>query len=254
LRAVVFYGPGERIWDGAHTDDWISIAKGDNENYAVAAAALYRGTFVCCELLKTIEIPVIVVLHGRVGGAGLALALSADLRVSASNTSLVLEDRRLNDLFELTKTLSFISGNFKFNALSNFSYDASAALKCHLLCTVRDIVSDAKDHAISIVKSIQSAPIQGLRNTIKLMRNAVSIITLKQKCFHHLQQTFSSSCDHLELLSSTEPIDANGSSCTINLTAKTSVMDFFFRWFIYQQTALSKKLLYCNIVILMWRT
>ena len=51
-----------------------------------------------------------------------------------------------------------------------------------------------------------------------------------------------------------KPIDANGSSCTINLTAKTSVMDFFLRWFIYQQTAQSKTLLYCNIVILMWRT
>ena len=86
LRAVLISGAGERFCGGG---DVRSFADAGMQLSARLDEIVTR-LHVACRALATLDVPVVAAVHGSAAGAGLALALAADLVVAAESAKFVM--------------------------------------------------------------------------------------------------------------------------------------------------------------------
>jgi enoyl-CoA hydratase len=91
VRVVVLRGHGDEAFaSGADISEFATHRKD-----AASAAAYEAVTAAAFEALVACETPVVAMLQGACVGGGLAIALSADLRIAADDTTLALPPARL---------------------------------------------------------------------------------------------------------------------------------------------------------------
>lgn len=186
LRAVIIHGVECNFGNAGDFDEWMTSGTGGADTFAGNVAALYRGVSVCCDTLRKLLVPTIAVLQGHVSGAGLALALSADLRVAAASTSFGLGEGRMAHLLNLAGTLGVISGNNKILQLLTNSIDSKLAMSSNIITHVFDNIVDAGARALQIAQSLGIAPRHGVRNTLQLLWPTTDTIAKCERCVRHL--------------------------------------------------------------------
>ena len=183
LTSVVIAGEGGSFRVGGDDPPWFAMGTsagagagagagggGDGNKGAgapsleVVAAATHDIVTVCCEVLRELPVPVAVVLQGRVGGAALALALSADLRVGVAGVELDYRDRGTNVLLETEATTQkcvgraawadFMGGSL---APSSLLMGTDTAKGTKLLSRIYGSVVEATEFALSVAENISDA-------------------------------------------------------------------------------------------------
>ena len=182
LKVVVLKAAGDHFCVGGEPEAWTDeTACG---SYVATAASYHQVVSACCEAMKQLPVPTLAVLHGHIGGAGLALALSADWRVCASESRFDVADAE--QLFGLASTISEVVDDAQLGALrsaESSTLDAARAAELNLVSSVHDTVDGAVDCAVALAATVASSPTTGIRNTMALTRtSARSPETLARAC------------------------------------------------------------------------
>jgi enoyl-CoA hydratase/carnithine racemase len=173
VRAVVLAGEGRNFCAGGDLDHPLF-----DEPDPSARLAQIEAAYGITEAILDLDVPVVAAIHGRCAGAGLALALAADLRVAAASATSSLEFVRLGlvpDMGLCWLLPAAIGGSRALElALSGEVVDAGTAGEWGL---VNRVVPDGThvDAATAWCRQVAGFPAGGLAATRRLLRTAARL-------------------------------------------------------------------------------
>ena len=201
LKAILLYAQGDDFCNGGDPVEWVnSCLRGDEQNsLEKVSAVIHQGVLTCCHLWDDLNVPVVVVLNGKVSGAGLALALSADYRIATTNAHFLLGDYKLNDVLQLVLTFRSTIGEIAWLKLSQSYYDSissAVAMETQLVSSVHEIKEEAIAYALAMCKTIEQAPSEGLYKTIALFRLSADGKTVAERSVTFARRSIISPHEH----------------------------------------------------------
>lgn len=166
VRCVVLRGEGRAFMAGG---DLAELRDGG----AAAADALIGPLHAALQVLAALDAPVIAALHGAVAGAGLSLALAADLAIAAEGTRFAFAYDRIGASGDLgiTWSLPRVVGLRRALeiALTGGMLDAATALQYGLVNRV--VPADAFDAEVdALAARLASGATQALGRVRRMMR------------------------------------------------------------------------------------
>ena len=197
LKLVVVRGVGDDFCFGGEPSKWLQEIKGECIKIDEAASILHRGVSLCTELWGSLSVPVVAIVHGTVAAGGLALALTADLRVAVADTKFEFGSEEDDYLLAISTTVRRIVGAANSQKLCrssgfNGALDATAALAIKLVRVVSESKPDALQLVINMFKDVCTAQADGLHRTIKLLRGFESSEASIGRCVAYSRTLFRS--------------------------------------------------------------
>lgn len=193
-RVIVIRGKGEDAFSAGYDISKIEgqVTSGQSE---VSSAVLYRGL----NSIKSFPSPVISMINGFCIGAGLHLAISADIRVAAENSKIGITPVKLGLLYHPDGILDFYNligpGNTKELFFTGSLYSALEAKEMGLINRIVPL-SDLKETVYSIAKEIShNAPlaIQGTKYCVnKFSESTCRNSEIMDECIQLREKIFTS--------------------------------------------------------------
>jgi len=122
---------------------------------------------------RTIPVPVIMVLHGRVWGGGLQIALGADFRFAQSNSEFSIMEAKWGLIPDMGGTLALKEhlpvDQAKLLAMTGKELSASQALEYKLITSVSD---DPLEQALTLATELSDQSPDAIAGVKKLYNNA----------------------------------------------------------------------------------
>ena len=172
VRAVVVSGEGEHFCVGINPYSFVRNLQA--ETSAMRAASRVYALYDDFTSISSLPVPVIAVLHGRVLGGGLALALNADYRIAASGSSFQYGNlpRGVCPGLGLSHSLEAAVGSHGAWSLylEDARYDITQALSLGLVQKIASSRADAMQQAMSLAATVTSSPPTGVLFTTRLLR------------------------------------------------------------------------------------
>ena len=190
LKGLVIIGNGAHYCVGANP---YSFARATARVPTTTAAFDTYQMYKAAVDLRTLGVPLITAVHGRVVGGGLALMLNCDYRVSAESTTFSFGNlpRGVCPGMLLSENLVKILGVGETMDLYLNDWDCSAD-ECRKLGLLHDVVGAAASrgddvdlaqrHALSFALSLAGFPSLGLQKTLELLRPEVDLSRLAKEC------------------------------------------------------------------------
>ncbi len=182
LRAVVLQGAGDHFCVGVNPYNFIRRTK---ELPVLTAARAVHDIYDAFVSIRTLEVPVVSALHGKVMGGGMAAALIGDYRIAASDALFNYGNlpRGVCPGMLLSESLSRTVGPGWATELylNDFTLTAEQAKTIGLVNDIARSPVDAKAAALELASRIASYAPTGVRATTQLMRPPIDYARLARE-------------------------------------------------------------------------
>jgi len=185
VRAIVLQGAGEHFCVGVNPYSFVARCR---DLPLLTQAKVTYDIYHSFVSIRSIGVPIICVVHGRVLGGGLAASLNADYRIGTIDTQFnygnmprgVCPGLLLSS--HLTETLGFATANALY--MNDDTLSAEDALSSGLIHEVAADARSAKGRALEFAALIGSYSNVGVRSTISLMRSRDDMARLARESFN----------------------------------------------------------------------
>ena len=162
------------------------LFKNSTESFESSIATNFRLMSMCSQIWNKLDVPVIAILKGNVFGMGLVFALRADYRIAVSGLTLEFGDHDLNNFFDIGHLCGQLVGEAKWakfvHGMTVDEVDGENALHLGIISSIHETSIAAETAALKLADTIKSSPVDGVRNSLKLLRIPAKKEYLAAKC------------------------------------------------------------------------
>ncbi|MFP4274065.1 MAG: crotonase/enoyl-CoA hydratase family protein [Paracoccaceae bacterium] len=176
VRAVVLSGEGRAFCAGLDVASFATLARGDPQAMVVPRTHGDANDYQQVALVwHRLPVPVIAALHGAVYGAGLQIALGADIRIAAPDTRLAVMEMKwglVPDMGGMVLLPRLVRGD----VLRRLTYTAESidAARAEAWGLVTELAEDPQARALALARDIAARSPSAMRAAKRLMAVAES--------------------------------------------------------------------------------
>ncbi len=174
LRAVVLHGAGRGFCAGLDVMSFAQLAAGDPEALIMPRTRGEANLFQHWSLAwRAIPVPVIAALHGPCLGAGLQLAMGADIRLAAPDTKLAVMEMKWGLIPDMGGMVT-MPGLVRPDWLARLTYTAAPieAGLAQQIGLVTEVTDDPLAAAMHLAREIAGKSPSAIRAAKRLLRQA----------------------------------------------------------------------------------
>ncbi len=174
LRAVVIHGAGRGFCSGLDVASFAMLAAGDPEGFIMPRSHGDANRFQHWSLAwRRLPVPVIAALHGPCFGAGLQLALGADIRIAAPDTRMAVMEMKWGLIPDMGGMV-LMPGLVRDDWMRRLTYTASPieAVLAREIGLITEIADDPLATAQALAREIAAKSPSAIRAAKRLLAQA----------------------------------------------------------------------------------